>query len=115
MSDALLDEIRKSMNEMQEKMQSTYMGLETREVVGDFDGIIVKMTCTYDITDITIEPKAMQGTKDAFIHRLRQALKMAFEEVKKATQAQTMELMKQLQIPDDLRNLGLMKDDETEG
>ena len=113
MSDSLLDEIRKSMAEMQEHMQSTYMGLETLEVAGNFDGVTIKMTCTYKLNDIAIEPRAMQGGIKDFTHRLRKAWEAALEEVQRATQNQTMELMKQLQIPDEIRSLGQNPEDDS--
>lgn len=112
MSDLLLDEIRKSMTEMQEQMQSTYMGLENLEVVGEFDGVTIKLTCTYKLTDIGIQPKAMQGGLKDFTHRLRKAWEEACDAVQKATQNKTMDLMKHLQIPEDLRNISLGKNNE---
>ncbi len=112
MSDSLLDEIRKSMAEMQEHMQATYTGLENLEAAGNFDGVTIKLTCTYKLMDIAIEPRAMQGGIKDFTHRLRKAWEAALEEVQRATQAQTMELMKQLQIPDEIRSLSQASDDQ---
>lgn len=114
MSDSLLDDIRKSMAEMQEQMQSTYMGLENLEVTGEHGGVTIKLTCTYKLSDIKIQPTALQGGLNDFTDRLRKAWEMACDEVQKATQNQTMELMKQLQIPDDIRNLDFGMDSDND-
>ncbi|OGO90113.1 MAG: hypothetical protein A3F10_07075 [Coxiella sp. RIFCSPHIGHO2_12_FULL_42_15] len=107
MSDMLLDEIRKSMMDMQQQMQSTYMGLENIEVAGEADGVIIKITCTYKFVDIDIQPKAMQGGLKEFKYRIREAWKRACDEVQKTTQAKTMELLQGMQIPEEIRNMSI--------
>lgn len=118
MSDMLLDEIRKSMMDMQQQMQSTYMGLENIEVSGEADGVIIKITCTYKFLDIDIQPKAMQGGLKEFKYRIREAWKNACDEVQKTTQAKTMELLQGMQIPEEIRKMSAdptKRDDDSRG
>lgn len=104
-SDMLLNEIRQSMTDMQQQMQSTYTGLENIEVKGESDGVVVTITCTYKFVDIDIQPKAMQGGLKEFKYRIREAWKKACDEVQKTTQSKTMELLQGMQIPDEIRNM----------
>jgi DNA-binding protein YbaB len=113
----LLEEIRKSMTEMQQQMQTTYLGLENMEITGEFEGITITITCTYKFVNIHIDPKAMQGGLKEFTHRIREAWSRACESVQKATQNKTMELLQNMQIPDEIRNMSadqqfLGEDDE---
>ena len=116
MSDnALLDEIQRSMADMQQQMQSTYVGLENIEVTGEADGITITITCTYKFVDIDIQPKAMQGGIKEFKYRIREAWKKACDEVQKTTQAKTMELLQGMQIPDEIRNMSIEESKDGDG
>lgn len=107
MSDMLLNEIRKSMMDMQQQMQSTYTGLENLEVSGEADGVTIKITCTYKFIDIDIQPKAMQGGLKEFKYRIREAWKRACDAVQKTTQSKTMELLQGMQIPEEIRSMSI--------
>ncbi len=111
----LLDEIRQSMTDMQTQMQSTYTGLETIEASGESDGVKVTITCTYKFVDIDIQPKAMQGGLKEFKYRIREAWKKACDEVQKTTQSKTMELLQNMQIPEEIRDMSIEAPKDGEG
>ncbi len=109
MSDnALLDEIKSSIMDMQSQMQDTYSSLSDTKLVGESHDKTVKiiMTAAYAFEDIEFDERALQGGIREFKWRIREAWKNLSEEIQKATQSKTMELLQGMNIPDDIRNIG---------
>lgn len=98
-----LGDIQKNMEKMQQQMQSTYGNLESIEIRGESGGITITITCTYKFVDIDIQPSAMQGGMKVFKENIREAWNKACEAAQKTTQSKTMELLKTMNVPDDLR------------
>jgi DNA-binding protein YbaB len=109
MADELLDEIKNSMMGMQSQMQSTFEELAKIKLVGESNDKTVKiiMTATYAFEDIEFDEKALQGGLKEFRWRLREAWKNLSEEIQKTTQSKTMELLQGMEIPTEIKNIGL--------
>jgi len=103
----LLEQIQKSMADMQQQMQNTYTGLQNVHAKGEYEGVTILLSCTYSLIDIDFLPQAMKGGATEFKHRLRQAWSIACEEVQKMTQAKTMELLQGMNIPEEIRNMSM--------
>src|SRR3989338_1787151 len=106
MSD-LLSDIKNSIMDMQTQMQSTYQNLADIKVSGESSDKTVKitMTATYAFVDIDFNEKALQGGVKEFKARIREAWENVVKKIQEATQAKTIELLQQMQIPDEIRNL----------
>jgi DNA-binding protein YbaB len=109
---SLLTEIKNSIMAMQNQMQETYTRLGELKVSGKShdDTIEIIMTATYNFEDIKISPRAFADTAGKFSQkefefRLREAWKDLSEKIQKTTQAKTMELLKNMDIPADIRNI----------
>src|SRR3990167_1565415 len=107
MADILLDNIKNSIADMQTQMQSTYQNLSDIKVSGESSDKTVKiiMTATYTFVDIEFNEKALQGGVKEFKLRIREAWESAVKKIQETTQQKTMELLQQMQIPDEIRNL----------
>lgn len=107
MADNLLDNIKNSIADMQTQMQSTYQNLSDIKVSGESSDKTVKiiMTATYTFVDIEFNEKALQGGVKEFKLRIREAWESAVKKIQETTQQKTMELLQQMQIPDEIRNL----------
>lgn len=114
MSNPLLDDIKSSIMEMQTQMRQTYSDLSSQKLVGESHDKTVKiiMTATYGFEDIEFEKEALQGGINEFKWRIREAWKNLSEKIQKTTQSKTMELLKGMHIPEDIRNLSLEGDIE---
>ena len=114
MADQLLDEIKNSIEGMQSQMQSTYANLANIKISGESHDKTVKiiMTATYGFEDIEFDEKALQGGLKEFRWRVREAWKNLSEEIQKTTQSKTMELLQGMDIPDEIKNMGLEQQDE---
>ena len=112
----LLDDIKSSILDMQQQMQSTYSNLSTIKLIGESHDKTVKitMTATYNFEDIEFDERALQGGIKEFKWRIREAWKNLTEEIQKTTQTKTIELLQNMQIPDDIKNMGI-DDDGSEG
>ena len=111
MSD-LLSDIKNSIMDMQTQMQSTYQNLADIKVSGESSDKTVKitMTATYAFVDIEFNEKALQGGVKEFKARIREAWESVVKKIQEATQAKTIELLQQMQIPDEIKNLSLPTD-----
>lgn len=109
----LLDNIKSSIMDMQTQMQSTYSNLADIKITGESHDKTVKitMTATYSFEDIEFDEKAMAGGIKEFKWRIREAWKNLSENIQKTTQSKTMELLKGMNIPDEIRNIST---DDTE-
>ena len=109
MSDDLLSEIKDSILNMQTQMQDTYQNLSHIKVSGESHDKSVKitLTATYAFEDIDFSEKALQGGVKAFKERIHEAWKSAVEQVQQATQSKTVELLQQMQIPDEIKNISM--------
>lgn len=114
MSDQLLSDIKNSIMDMQTQMQSTYQNLADIKVSGESSDKTVKitMTATYGFEDIDFNDKALQGGVKEFKLRIREAWKNVVEKIQQATQAKTIELLQQMQIPDEIKNLSIPADQQ---
>lgn len=123
MSDKLLSDIQSSIMDMQSQMQSTYKNLADIIVSGEsFDKTVkIIMTATYTFVDIEFTDKALQGGVKEFKLRIRESWENVVKKIQEATQSKTMELLQQMQIPDEIKNLSMPTDqkaiekDEDEG
>ncbi len=108
-SDDLLSEIKSSIAEMQQHMQSTYSNLAELKLSGESNDKTIKiiMSATYQFEDIEFDERAFQGGIKEFKWRLREAWKALSENIQKTTQEKTIELLKGMQIPEEIRNLSL--------
>ncbi|HLB56443.1 MAG TPA: YbaB/EbfC family nucleoid-associated protein [Coxiellaceae bacterium] len=112
MSDQLLSDIKSSIMDMQNQMQSTYQNLADIKISGESSDKTVKitMTATYGFVDIDFNEKALQGGVKEFKLRIREAWESVVKKIQEATQAKTIELLQQMQIPDEIKNLSLPTD-----
>lgn len=113
MSD-LLSEIKNSIMDMQTQMQSTYQNLADIKVSGESSDKTVRitMTATYGFDDIEFNEKALQGGVKEFKLRIREAWENVVKKIQEATQAKTMELLQQMQIPEEIKNLSAPTDQQ---
>src|SRR3990167_3990737 len=104
----LLGEIKNSITDMQDRMQNAYKNLQNRHTSGFSKDkrVQAKFTATYDFVGIDFGSDALEGGVIEFKQRVAEALKEATVNVQKITQEQTMELLQNMQIPDDIRNMG---------
>lgn len=105
----LLSEIKDSILNMQMQMQNTYQNLADIKVTGESSDRTVKITLTgtYAFEDIDFSEKALQGGVKEFKSRIREAWKAAVDQVQEATQSKTVELLQQMQIPEEIRNMSM--------
>ena len=117
MSDELLSNIKNSILDMQTQMQTTYQNLADIKVNGESSDKTVKitMTATYGFEDIDFNEKALQGGVKEFKLRIREAWQNVVEKIQQATQAKTMELLQQMQIPEEIKNLSIPADQQAIG
>ena len=97
---------------MQSQMQSTYQNLADIKVSGESSDKTVKiiMTATYTFVDIEFNEKALQGGVKEFKLRIREAWENVVKKIQETTQQKTIELLQQMQIPDEIRNLSGRED-----
>lgn len=109
MSDDLLSNIKSSIVDMQSQMQHTYQNLSDIILSGESGDKTVKitMTATYIFKDIEFNEKALQGGVKEFKLRIREAWENLVKKIQETTQAKTMELLQQMQIPDEIRNMSM--------
>ena len=103
----LLDDIRNSITDMQSQMQSTYNTLSDTRVTGTSkDGSVeITMLANYTFCDIDFDKKALADGVKEFKWRIREAWKDVSEKIQKATQEKTMELLKGMDIPDEMKGM----------
>lgn len=114
MSDQLLSEIQNSIMDMQNQMQSTYQNLNDIVITGrSSDGsVTITMTATYAFKDIDFSEKALQGGVKEFKTRIREAWQSVVEQVQEATQSKTVELLQQMQIPEEIKNMSMPTEEQ---
>lgn len=110
----LLNDIQSSIMGMQNQMQSTYQNLADIKVSGKSadNSIEIIMTATYGFVDVNLTKEALQGGLKEFKTRLGESLGDVVKKIQETTQAKTMELLQQMQIPDEIKNMSLPKKDE---
>lgn len=108
----LLDDIKKSIVDMQNQMQQTYTHLGEIRISGfSHDRTIeIIMTATYQFVDITINPKAFANAEGKFSQkeftwRLREAWTDLSKRIQETTQQKTIELLQGMHIPEDIKNI----------
>lgn len=113
----LLSEIQNSIMDMQNHMQSTYQNLADIKVSGESADKTVKitMTATYTFVDIDFNEKALQGGVKEFKLRIRESWENVVKKIQETTQAKTIELLQQMQIPEEIRNLSAPADQKAIG
>lgn len=107
----LLNDIQSSIMGMQNQMQSTYQNLADIKVSGKSidSSIEIIMTATYGFVDVNLTKEALQGGLKEFKTRLGESLSDVVKKIQETTQAKTMELLQQMQIPDEIKNMSLPK------
>lgn len=117
----LLDDIKKSIMDMQNQMQQTYVNLGELKISGfSHDRTIeIIMTATYQFVDININPKAFANAEGKFSQkeftwRLREAWTDLSKRIQETTQQKTIELLQGMHIPDEIKNLNLETPDQDE-
>ncbi|OGT25913.1 MAG: hypothetical protein A3I77_01490 [Gammaproteobacteria bacterium RIFCSPLOWO2_02_FULL_42_14] len=110
--DQLLANIKNSIADMQNQMQSTYQNLADIKVSAKShdDLVEIVLTATYAFEDIQFDNRALQGGVTEFKKRIREAFTNVVKKVQEATQAKTLELLQQMKIPDEIRNLSSPSD-----
>src|SRR3990167_10902486 len=113
----LLSDIQNSIMDMQTSMQNTYQNLADIKVTGESSDktVVITMTATYGFVDIDFNDKALQGGVKEFKLRIREAWKNVVEKIQQATQAKTLELLQQMHIPDEIKNLSMPADQQAIG
>ena len=114
----LLNDIQSSIMGMQNQMQSTYQNLADIKVSGKSidNSIEIIMTATYGFVDVNLTKEALQGGLKEFKTRLGESLSDVVKKIQETTQAKTMELLQQMQIPDEIKNMSLpKKEDDKDG
>ena len=114
--DQLLSNIKNSIVDMQSQMQTTYQSLADIKVSGKcIDGTVeITMTATYAFVDIDFNEKALQGGVKEFKTRIRESWENVVKKIQETTQTKTMELLQQMQIPDEIRNMSITDQTEEE-
>ncbi|MCH9743446.1 MAG: YbaB/EbfC family nucleoid-associated protein [Gammaproteobacteria bacterium] len=105
--EALLDNIKSSIVDMQKNMQDTYSSLSDIKLIGESHDKTVKitMTATYTFEDIEFDENAMVGGIKEFKWRIREAWKDLSKKIQEMTQSKTVELLQGMNIPDEIRNI----------
>lgn len=103
----LLDEIKNSIMDMQQQMQSTYSQLTSLKIVGkSHDGtVVITMTATYGLEDLEFGEAALRGGVKEFKWRMREAWKDVCEQIQKTTQNKTLELLQSMNIPEEIKSI----------
>ena len=106
-NDDLADNIKNSIQGMQEQMQSTYAELGNINITGESHDktVRISMSATYVFDDIDFDEKALQGGVREFKWRIREAWKDLSEKIQQTTQARTLELLQGMDIPEQIREL----------
>ena len=104
---ALIDDLKSSIGDMQERMQQTYQDLSSKQLSGvSADGTVtLTMTATYQFVDINFDEKALFGGLDKLKLRIKEAWEDLAEKIKGATQSQTSELLSSMELPEEMRQL----------
>jgi len=113
----LLADLKKGIVDMQEQMKSTYSNLADIKITGESHDKSVKitMTATYSFEDIDFDERALQGGVKEFKWRIREAWKNLSEEIQKTTQSKTVELLENMQIPNDIKNISMGEEGDEGG
>ena len=103
----LLDDIKSSIMDMQSQMQDTYNTLSDTRVTGTSkDGSVeITMLANYTFCDIDFDKKALADGVKEFKWRIREAWKNVTEKIQQATQEKTVELLKGMDIPEDIKSM----------
>lgn len=106
-SEELLENIKSSIANMQNNMQSAYMNLSSKKISAksNDESVEIVLTATYGFEDIVFDNRALQGGVTEFKKRIREAFTNVIKKVQETTQEKTLELLQQMQIPDEIRNL----------
>lgn len=116
--DNILDELKKSMGDMQSSLEGAYKQMEEKELQGkSHDGTVtIIMTATYKFVDIDFDERALKGGVKEFKWRIREAWKNLTETITNTTQEQVMDMFKDIPIPESLQDLtGQAGKDEAKG
>ncbi|MBW5802288.1 YbaB/EbfC family nucleoid-associated protein [Coxiella endosymbiont of Ornithodoros amblus] len=110
----LLPDVKESITDMQQQMQATYSNLADLKLLGEPHDKTVRITmiATYNFEDIEFDERALQGGVKEFKWRIREAWKNLCEIIQKTTQSKTIELLRSMRIPEDIRNLSVEEGEE---
>src|SRR5262245_29960899 len=102
----LLKDIQESIIDMQSKKSNAYQNIKITGKSQD-GSVWVVMTASYEFIDFGFEERAFRGGVKEFQWRVREAWKNLMEQIKQTTQSQTIELLQNMQIPDDIKRLSV--------
>lgn len=107
-SEDLLKDLQGSIEKMQSQMQSKYKDLSDTVITGESADKTIKiaMTAVYGFEDIDFDESAMEGGMKEFKWRLREAFRDVLKKIQTHTQAQTMDLLQGMQMPENLKDIG---------
>ncbi len=110
----LLSNIKDSVEQMQGKMTETYKTLSEKQEEGYSDDKAVKisMYADYTLRDLEFGKEALDGGVKEFKLRIHEAWKDVLAKIQKATQEKTMELLQNMQIPEEMQNLSIDEKDD---
>lgn len=113
----LLSEIKNSITDMQEQMQSTYSNLADIKLTGEsYDkSVKITMSATYNFEGIKFGEKAFGDGVKGLEVRITEAWKDLSEKIQQTTQSKTMELLQSMQIPEDIKNISMEQAKANEG
>ncbi len=106
-SGEMLDEFKQGMADMQSSLEQAYSDMDSKEINGFSNDKTVEiiMTATYKFVDINFDERALKGGVKEFKWRIREAFKSLTENIQNTTQEQVMDMFKDVQIPDGLKEL----------
>ena len=113
-NDELISNIQDSVKQMQGKMTETYKSLSEKQEEGYSADKKVKliMYADYQLRDIEFGKEALEGGVKEFKLRIHEAWKDVLAKIQKATQEKTMELLQNMQIPEEMQNLSIDEKDD---
>lgn len=114
------DDIKSNLLEMQKSMAEAHDKLENTIITGSCNTVgtedklplvQISMTLTNKLDDVVVSPEAIEeGPRKARQH-IREALIDLFAKFRDATQSKTMELLENMDFPEELQNLSFDDDD----
>lgn len=109
-----MTDMKDSLLNMQNQMQSAYANLAKVMITGESSDKSVKITmsATYEFGDIEFDEAALKGGLKEFRWRVREAWKNLTKNIQETTQTKTLELLQGMEIPEDIKKLSEQSGDD---
>ena len=103
----MMEDFKTNLENMQREMQATYSGLADKHMSGTSDDrlLTIEMTATYQLVNWGFDERALQGGMQEFKNRLSQAWLDLNGKIQGATQDETMKLLNNMPIPDEMKQM----------